>query len=99
VVAVPLPPPVRSIGELVGYPGFRFGSWNGIMVPAKTPKETIAKIHSATMSALKNPDVNKRLSDLGYIIVGDQPEQFGAFIKSEIESMGQILRDLRGTAE
>lgn len=82
-----------------GFPGFQFGSWNGIIVPVKTPKETIAKIHGATMSALKNPDVNKRLNDLGYIIVGDQPEQFGAFIKSEIESLGQILRDLRGTAE
>jgi tripartite-type tricarboxylate transporter receptor subunit TctC len=82
-----------------GYPKFEFGSWNGIVVPVKTPKEIIARIHSATMMALKNPAVMKRMIELGYVVVGNQPEEFGAFIKTEIESLGQILKDIRGTAE
>ena len=82
-----------------GYPKFEFGSWNGIVVPVKTPKEIIAKVHSATMMVLKNPAVVKRMTELGYVVVGNQPEEFGAFIKAEIESLGQILRDIRGTAE
>ncbi len=82
-----------------GYPGFEFGSWNGIMVPAKTPKEIITRIHSATMSALTSLTVTKRMAELGYIVVGNQPEQFAAHIKSEIASLGHILRNLRGTAE
>ena len=97
-VRLPLLSEYPTIAES-GFPGFQFGSWYGIIVPVKTPKETIARIHGATMVVLKNPDVNKRLADLGYIIAGDQPEQFAAFIKSEIESLGRILRDLRGTAE
>ena len=69
------------------------------MVPVKTPKEINARIYSATIATLKNPTVIKRLSELGYVIVGNTPEQFAAHIKSEIEGLGHILRNLRGTAE
>jgi tripartite-type tricarboxylate transporter receptor subunit TctC len=82
-----------------GFPKFEFGSWNGISVPAKTPREVISRIHGAATTALRNPAAVKRMTELGYIVIGNQPEEFAAFIKSEIDSLGQILRDLRGTAE
>jgi len=82
-----------------GYPGFDFGSWNGIMVPAKTPREISTRIYNATLATLKNPAVVKRTLELGYVIVGNTPEQFALHIRSEIEGLGHILRNLRGTAE
>jgi tripartite-type tricarboxylate transporter receptor subunit TctC len=81
-----------------GYPGYESGNWYGIMVPAKTPKEVIATIRNAALAVLNNPVVSKRLNDLGYVAVGDQPEAFAAHIKSEIEKLGKILRQLGVTA-
>ena len=81
-----------------GYPGYESGNWYGIMLPAKTSQETIATIRVAAISVLNNPNVNKRLNDLGYVPVGDRPEEFAAHIKSEIDKLGKILRELRVTA-
>ena len=44
------------------------------------------------MSVLNNPSLNKRLNDLGFVIVGSQPEEFGAYIKLEVERLGKIVR-------
>jgi len=75
-----------------GYPGYEFGNWYGILVPVKTPKETIAAIHAAAVSALKSPSVSKRMTDLGYIIVGDRPEEFAAHIKLQIATLAKIIQ-------
>jgi tripartite-type tricarboxylate transporter receptor subunit TctC len=82
-----------------GYPGYESGNWYGIMVPAKTPKETIATIRGAAIAVLNNPNVSRRLNDLGYVAVGDQPEEFAAHLRSEIDNLGKILRRLRVTAD
>lgn len=98
VTRIALLPDAPTVAES-GYAGFDFGSWNGIMVPAKTPKEVSARVYSATIATLKNPTVIKRMAELGYVISGNTPEQFAAHIKAEIESLGRILQNLRGTAE
>ncbi|MEK7876331.1 MAG: tripartite tricarboxylate transporter substrate binding protein, partial [Pseudomonadota bacterium] len=48
-----------------GFPGYEFGFWHGLMVPAQTPKETIAAIHAATIKTLGRSDIIKRMRDLG----------------------------------
>ena len=78
-----------------GYPGYQAGNWYGLLVPAKTPKETIVTIRGAAIKALNDPGVVKRMTDLGYVIIGDQPEEFAAHIRSEIASLAKILRGLR----
>ncbi len=77
-----------------GVPGFEFSCWYGLMVPAATPKQTVAKIHSAVISVLEKPDVRKRLNALGYIPGNDRPEEFAALIKSEIASYREIVRGI-----
>jgi tripartite-type tricarboxylate transporter receptor subunit TctC len=84
-------PELPTVAEQ-GYPGYQAGNWYGLLVPARTPKEAIAAIHKAALAALKNPGVTKRLMDLGFILVGDQPEEFAAHIKSEIEKLARIIR-------
>ena len=75
-----------------GYPGFEIGNWYGIVVPAKTPREVIATVHKAAVSAIASPAVNKRLTDLGYVIVANQPDEFAAFIRVEIDKLGKLIR-------
>jgi tripartite-type tricarboxylate transporter receptor subunit TctC len=95
---VPMLPDCPTIAES-GYPGYQADSWFGLMVPVKTPGEIIATLQTATAAALKDPDVVKRLNVLAYIPVGDKPEQFGAYIKSEIARYKQVVDDLNLTVD
>ena len=95
---VPVVPEYPTVAEL-GYPGYQSGNWYGLLVPAKTPKEIIAAIRAAAVAALNNETIGRRLADLGYVAIGDQPEEFAAHIKAEIDSLGKILRESRITAE
>jgi tripartite-type tricarboxylate transporter receptor subunit TctC len=84
-------PQLPTIAES-GYAGYQAGNWYGIMVPAKTPREMVTAIRNAAVTAMNEPATNKRLLDLGYLIAGDQPDEFAAFIKSEIATLGKIIR-------
>jgi tripartite-type tricarboxylate transporter receptor subunit TctC len=91
-------PELPTMGE-AGYPGYETGNWYGMLVPAKTPKEVITTLHNAALAALKNPQVMKRMTDLGYIAIGNTPEQFGAHIRSEIDKLAKILAPLKGSVK
>ncbi len=95
---VSLMPELPTVAES-GYPGYEFANWYGLLVPAKTPKETIAAIRGAVVTVLKEADVSKRLAALSYIPVGDEPEEFGVYIKSEVDKLATLVRKLNLTAE
>ena len=82
-----------------GYPAYQADSWFGLMVPVKTPREIVAALQAATAAALKDPDVVNRLHALAYIPVGDEPEQFGAYVRSEIARYKQVIDDLKLTVD
>lgn len=82
-----------------GYAGYESSNWYGIVVPAKTARELIATLQAAIADVLKRPAVARRLADLGYIVVGDRPEQFAAYIQAEIDKLGRMLRDLKVQAD
>jgi tripartite-type tricarboxylate transporter receptor subunit TctC len=84
-------PELPTVAE-AGYKGYQAGNWYGILVPAKAAREVVAAVRTAVVAGLNEAATRKRLVDLGYIIVGDQPEEFGAFIKSEIGSFAEIIR-------
>lgn len=78
---------------------FQAGNWYGIVVPAKTPREIVERVRSASITTLNNPAINKRLQDLGFVLIGNTPDEFGAYFKSEIEAWGKIVRDLKLSAD
>lgn len=82
-----------------GYPGYEASNWHGLVVPANTPKEIIASIRGAAVAALNQPDIGRRMRDLGYTIHGDQPEIFAEFIRADIEKWRKIVRQKGLTAE
>lgn len=93
-------PQVRELLTVAesGYRGYQAGNWYGIVVPAKTPRDIVMVIRSAAVKALNDPVIAKRMTDLGYISIGNQPEDFAGFIKSEIDSLGRIVRQTGITA-
>ena len=78
---------------------FESGNWYGITMPAKTLREIVDRAHKASIAALNNPAIIKRLNDLGFVLIGNTPEEFGAYFKSEIDAWGKIVRDLKLSSE
>ena len=95
---VSLVPDIPTIAES-GYPKYEFNLWNGLLVPAKTPKETIAAIHNAVSTALKAPEVSKRLSEMSSTVIANPPEEFAAFLKAEVDSIAAVVKKLNLAAE
>lgn len=75
-----------------GFPGFEASSWFGVLAPAKTPKPVIARLHADIVKALRQPEVEKKLEAIGFEIVGSTPEQFAAYIRSEIKKWEKVVR-------
>jgi tripartite-type tricarboxylate transporter receptor subunit TctC len=75
-----------------GIKGYAVDVWFGIVAPAGTPKEIVAKLNAAIVSGLSAPDVKQRFAELGYQAIGDTPEQFGATIRADIEKFGHVIK-------
>jgi tripartite-type tricarboxylate transporter receptor subunit TctC len=82
---------VPTIAEQ-GFPGVEATAWYGVLAPAGTPKPIITRLHGELVKILKQPDVIQRLDGLGFEIVGSTPEQFGAYIKSEIRKWEKVVK-------
>lgn len=95
---VALMPELPTVAE-AGVPRYESGNWYGLLVPAKTPPDTISAIRGAVVAALGNAVTNRRLNDLGYVPIGNTPEAFWAHVRSEIDRLGKIVRAFNLTAE
>jgi tripartite-type tricarboxylate transporter receptor subunit TctC len=90
----PLLPAVPTLAES-GLPGYEAGSWYGILVPAGTPPQIVARLHDGIVRALAQPEVRERLAAEGAEIIGSTPEEFAAHIGAELARMGKLIRDAR----
>jgi tripartite-type tricarboxylate transporter receptor subunit TctC len=86
-----LMPDLPTVAE-TGLPGFDATTWHGLVAPAGTPKEIIDTLAGAAAKALADPDTRRSLADLGVEIVGGSPEQFSAYIKSEIPKWTAVVK-------
>jgi tripartite-type tricarboxylate transporter receptor subunit TctC len=87
-------PEIPTLDE-AGVPGFDVFSWFAFFVPAKTPPEVIAKINADTNAALVHPPVKTRFEQLGATPKGSTPAELAAFLKSETDKWGPVIRDAR----
>jgi tripartite-type tricarboxylate transporter receptor subunit TctC len=88
---LPSLPDLPTVAETL--PGFEAVSWGGVMAPAGTPPEIIARLNAEINRILKMPDVAEKLQALGAEIVGSTAEEFAAYVKSEIDKWGKVARD------
>ena len=86
-----LMPELPTIAE-GGLPGYAASGWYGFVVPAATPKEIVARLNTDITHILRMPDVVERLSGQGAEPVGGTPEQYSAFIKSEIDKWTRLVK-------
>jgi tripartite-type tricarboxylate transporter receptor subunit TctC len=84
-------PDIPTIDEQ-GIRGFDATTWHGLVAPAGTPKDIIATLNRATLEALGGAEVRRALGGLGVDIVGDTPEEFGAYIKAEIPKWAAVIK-------
>ena len=84
-------PDVPTVAETVA-PGYEAFEWNGMLLPAKTPKDIADKLQRAVVDALKEDEVQQRLKDLGAQPVGSTPAEFAAFLKKEDAKWGEVVR-------
>ena len=87
-------PEVPTVAES-GFPGFEASSWYGILAPAGTPRQIVVKLNAEFLKALEQPEVRNSLIADGAEPVGDTPEQFAAYIRSEKERLGKLIRDAK----
>ena len=83
-------PDVPAIAE-AGYRDFDMTSWWGLLAPAGVAKEIIARLHAEAVKALTTAEMKERLAGQGAMVVTGTPEQFAAYIKSEIANWGRIV--------
>jgi tripartite-type tricarboxylate transporter receptor subunit TctC len=85
-------PDLPTVAE-AGLPGFDVVAWFGFFVPAGTPKPILDRLSRETRAALVAPDVRKRLIDLGAEPLGSTPEEFAAYVNSEFQRWGRIVKE------
>ena len=85
-------PDVPTVAE-AGLPDLEFGSWNGLHVPAGTPKPIIDKLNGAIAKARNLADVQTRMRDVGLEPEGGTPAEFGEFVRRDVERWGRIVKE------
>jgi len=87
----PTAPEVPTIAE-AGVPGYDAGSWYGLVAPAGTSKEIVARLNTEAARALKQPDLKKTFDTAGLEILPSTPEEYEAFTRSEVAKWGKVVK-------
>lgn len=87
----PVAPELPTVAES-GLPGFEVIGWFGWLAPAKTSKAVVGRLNQELVKALGNAEVRERLLSMATEPVGDKPEEFGRFIRSEHEKWGKVIK-------
>jgi tripartite-type tricarboxylate transporter receptor subunit TctC len=88
---LPSLPEVPTIAE-AGVKGYDAETWYGLSAPVRTPREIIARVHAGTLKAFAGADVRERLDAMGYQLRTSTPEEFGAFVKNEVEKWRKVIK-------
>jgi tripartite-type tricarboxylate transporter receptor subunit TctC len=89
---VPFLPDVPTVAES-GVPAYKISSWNGIVVPAKTPRDIVLRLNKEIASALAVPEVNKRYLELGIDPRTSTPEELQKIYQTDVERWRKVIAD------
>ena len=84
-------PSVPAVGES-GFPDLVVTSWQAVAAPVKTPREVVARLNEAVVKALRSPDISQRMNDIGFDVVASSPEEFGRYMKEEVERWTKVVQ-------
>src|SRR4051812_44447537 len=84
-------PDVPTAAE-AGFPDLVVTSWQAAAAPAKTPREIVARLNQATVTALRAPEVSQRMNQIGFDVVASSPEEFGKFMREEVNRWTRVVQ-------
>lgn len=87
----PATPDLPTVAE-AGLKGYEAGTWYGLLVPVATPKDVVSRLPADSMKVLGMADAKQRLDAAGFEALGSTPEQFAAYIRSEVDKWGKVVR-------
>ena len=87
-----LAPEVPTVDES-GVPGYEVNVWFGILAPAGTPREIIARLNTEMVRIMRTPEIADRFAKAGVDVVASSPEYFGDFLKSEVARWAKVVQD------
>jgi tripartite-type tricarboxylate transporter receptor subunit TctC len=76
-----------------GIKGFDLDAWAGIVAPARTPPEIVARLNAELRKVIDSPDVKKRLGNVGFEAFSSSPEEMGDYIKVQFDKWGKMVKD------
>ena len=91
-------PEVITFAE-AGYAAIDAVTINGIIAPATTPADFVRRVNTVVNRALKRPEMQAKLVDLGFEVAGGTPEEFAAWIRKEIVKWAKVVKDSGARAE
>src|SRR5450755_735010 len=86
-------PDVPTISES-GLPGFAFNSWFAILVPARTPKDIVARLNAEVLKALADDDVRRKLEELGFALRGSSPDELGHMTREQLANYARVMKEM-----
>jgi tripartite-type tricarboxylate transporter receptor subunit TctC len=84
-------PEVPTAAE-AGFPDLVVTSWQAAAAPVKTPREIVARLNDATVRALRSPDIRERMNQIGFDVVASSSEEFGRFMKEEVDRWTRVVQ-------
>ena len=91
-------PDVPTFAE-AGFPGLESDQLIGLLAPAGTPRALISRLHAESVKVIGTPEARKKLSDLGFVVVGSTPDEFAKQIASQSAKWGKVVKDAGIKAE
>jgi tripartite-type tricarboxylate transporter receptor subunit TctC len=85
----PAAPEIPTISE-AGVPGYEVSGWYGLSAPAKTPRAVVTRLNTTINRVL--PELQERYTALGTELAGGTPEEFGAYLRSELEKWARVVK-------
>ena len=91
-------PDVPTLEE-AGLKGFNIGTWFGVLAPAATPKDILARLNTEMVKVIQAPEFRKRMDEIGAEPIGNSAEQMAAQVKAETEKFSKLVKDAKVTIE
>lgn len=91
-------PDVPTLDE-AGLKGFNIGTWFGVLAPAATPKDIVARLNTEMVKIIQSPDFRKRMAEIGAEPIGDSADHMAAQIRNETEKFARLVKEAKVVIE